>query len=178
MRITKDVAIRVANEMTAPSKEYYTKLVEDYENKVRQLYELTVPKEVADFQKKYPNYLRLTDSIWFSGRGFSFERVYFENNIVSNNDGEAHLVLTDESAKELSRLSRAVQKAKEAHTKLNIETRNALLTLKTYSKIIEKLPEAKPFLPTMISGALVVNFDSLRNKLEKQVQSNKQLVKK
>lgn len=66
----------------------------------------------------------------------------------------------------LIKLKNKQDKLKSEKSKLWNEIKNALLSLRTYKKISEQLPEAAPFLETKENTSVMLNLSELRNKLK------------
>jgi hypothetical protein len=66
------------------------------------------------------------------------------------------------------KVKRKKEKAKEDYKNLVTETEAALYALKTAKNVRENLPEAAVYLPPPMSNALIVNFNTLQKKLNKQ----------
>lgn len=181
MRMTKDLAYQVATKMAQGSKQLYEAAKKEYSAAVREAFEKQIPKEVKECYAKHKDWFLTRSIICLHGHGFNWERVVVDSPVISNAEkhSDPTLKLTKELGDSLIKLKRKADKLEQDNENLYRETEQALLTLGTFNRIRENLPEAAPFLPPPMSNALVVNFDSLRKRLEKQpeVQEHAKLKK-
>jgi hypothetical protein len=166
--ISKTLAQQVSYKLVAKSKAKVDELKKEYEEVVTRFYEAQTPKAVKECYKKNPEWFNDRSTVNFRGHGFNWESVTTTRRIICNGGTNANLELTPEIAKHIVAAKNKYEKAQEEYKQLRSETENALLALKTFKNIREHLPEAAPHLPPPISNALVVNFDSLKKKLERQ----------
>ena len=175
-RISNDLAGQIANKLTEKSRLVMEKLHTDYRELVTELYEETTPKEVKDCFKKFPEWIQRRTSIKLHGHGFNWEYVATTRSIIEKDDN-CSLVLTSKMADKITTAKRKWEKAKKNYEDLKTESKQAILTLKTFANIRKELPLAAPMLPPPISNALVCNFDSLKNKLKHQPEIQKEISK-
>lgn len=133
-----------------------------------QFYEEQTPKDVKDLFKKYPVWFYTRTQIQCNGHGFNWEYITTTRPIICNGVSNATLTLTSKISDKLTSAKRKWEKAKDKYSKLKDEAKQALLTLKTFNNIRKELPEAAPMLPPPMSNALVVNFTSLKSRLNNQ----------
>jgi len=167
-RISNDLAGQIAVKLTEKSRIAVKKLHEEYQAIATELYEDQIPNEVKEVFKKHPDWFYTRQSLYFTGQGFNYERVIPTRHIICNNGTDAHLKLTGAIASKLMTAKRKWEKAEKEYKLLKDESKQALLTLKTFNNIRKELPEAAPMLPPPMSNALVVNFNSLKSRLNKQ----------
>jgi Mg2+ and Co2+ transporter CorA len=175
--LSKQVLDNIAARMTEKSKKYVEQLRKDYEQLATDLYDSKTPDKVKEFCKQHREYVEMTGSLRLVGPGFNHECVSSTKRVVSNTASSysANLNLTEKQAEKLVEAKRKWEKARDAYRTLVQETEAALLTLKTHKNIKENLPEASRYLPPPMSNALVVNFDSLKKRLEKQPEVKTEL---
>lgn len=177
--ISKQLAHDIAFALTEKSKEAMNRARKEYENTVRDLYEQQTPDEVKKTFKAHPEWFCTRSEITFNGRGFNWERVYVQPQVIanSNNGRDAHLHLTSKVADAIITALRKFQKAEKTYKLLKGETEQTLLNLKTFKNIKDNIPEAAKYFPAQKSNMmLVVNVDSLRRKLAHQPEVKKEKI--
>ena len=168
-RISRELAEQIAEKMTKDSREAVKLLLRQYEALVTETYEAQVPQAAKELLAKHPAWVCTGRFIFFEGHGFSRNNsVTATRPVIQQSESYARLSLTEKIADKLLKAKQKYDKANEAAEQLEHETVNALLSLKTIKNIREHLPAAAPFLPPPMSNALVVNFDTLLKKLERQ----------
>lgn len=174
--LSKDLAKQIAKKLTQKSKDNVDFLLREYQQGVADAYEVSLPNDVLVFYKKYSKYTNSVLSIRMYGNGFNHEVVNIFKSLP--NDDNSYYATFEPNAKVAEKLVKAKQKYEKAKKEYNIlleESEQALLTLKTYNNIRKELPEAAPYLPPPLSNALVVNFDSLKKRLNKQPEIKKEV---
>jgi hypothetical protein len=172
MRISQELAKQISFKLTEKSKSHVEALKKEYYKLAQHYYEAQIPDDIKNAFKKHPEWFYTRQIIEFSGHGFNWENIKADAPVICNDGTSAHLKLNEKSSSKLSTAKNKYKKAEEQYDSLRTETEQALLTLKTYKNIREELPEAAPYLPPPISNALVVNFDSLKKRLDKQKEIN------
>lgn len=176
--ISRTVAEQIAYKLTTKSKASADALQKEYQEIVTKLYEAQTPKSVKDCDKKHPEWFYKRGTVNFRGHGFSYENVTTTRQVICNGGTNANLELNPEIAKQIVVAKNKWEKALDDYKNLKRETENALIALKTHKNIREHLPEAAQYLPPPMSNALVVNFDSLKKRLERQPETNQKAVAK
>lgn len=173
-RISKDAARSISFKLTEKSKLAVSQLHEDYREMITALYEDQTPAKVKAAQKEHPEWFYTRSEIYLNGHGFNREWVTPTRPVIANSEdgGDANLHLTAKTAATIFKAKIKWEKADKKYKELRRETESALLALKTYNNIRKELPEAAPYLPPPMSNALVVNFDSLKKKLNQQPTVN------
>lgn len=166
--LSKMVIENIASKMTEKSKKYAEKLKKDYQDLVTLLFEAQVPEEVKKCFKTHSEYIETTSSVYLDGHGFNRESVSLNKQVPAITNSRASMALTSAIADKIMKAKRKYEKAKEEYKQLYSETEAALFALKTHKNIKENLPEAMPYLPPPMSNSLIVNFDSLQKRLNKQ----------
>jgi hypothetical protein len=174
--ISKDLAHKIAIKLTEKTSISVDNLKVSYQEIVTSEYEKQIPDEVKKCFLKHPDWFNCTSSIRFSGNGFNYECVTATRKIVCNNNSSANLKLNSAISDKIMAVKRKYDAEKDKYEKLLEETTQALLALKTYNNIRKELPQAIPYLPPPMSNALICNFDSLKNKLNKQPEVKKSTI--
>ncbi len=175
--LSKMVIEQIASKMTDKSKKYVEQLKKQYEQIATDYYESSIPDVIKKAFKDHCEYFDLAGSVKFNGHGFNHETVSMSKRLVSNGGNYyATIKLTSDMANKLQNAKRKYEKAKDEFKTLFDETEGALLALKTHKNIRENLPQAAPYLPPPMSNALVVSFDSLQKRLNKQPDLKEQSV--
>jgi len=162
-RITKLIAENVAAKLTEKQDSEIKELKSELSNKFTDIYLKTIPKEVLDFHKKYPEFIETRSNMQISGNGFQYQSLSLNKSFPAKN----HIFLPNEKdAKTLLSLVNEISDKKSEHSKLKQEIEVLLFGLRTYTKVNSEFPEATPFLPKTITSALMVNISDLREKLK------------
>jgi hypothetical protein len=165
------LATQVAFKLTEKSKIAADNFKKEYEKLVTELYEAQTPQLVKDAYAKHREWFYRRSCVLFSGHGFQWEQANTQYPIICNNGTSASLQLTDKIAEKIMKAKRKYDKANDEYKQLKSETENALLALKSFKNIKQHFPDAVNFLPAETSTALVVNFDSLKDKLNRQPET-------
>lgn len=165
-RITKDIAERASQAMTAEKRKAAKELEKQFKDEVRKIALSRLPKKVIDlFESDLKPYMKRTGYVKIYSNGFNYKGVTFEDIPWNENNT---IVLTDEEGKVLWDMEGQYKEAKEAVTQLEEEIYNALYyTLKSYNNVEKHFPEAFEHLPKLSSStALTINLDKLRSKIK------------
>jgi len=176
-RISNDLAGQIALKLTEKSRILSDNLHLEYRELITQVYESQTPTEIRELYKKYPEWFYTRTAIIIDGNGFRWEKPSSTRPVIQNNQTDAKLLLSPKVSEKILASKRKWEKAKAEYDDLRAETKQALLTLKTFSNIRKELPEAAPLLPPPLSNSLIVNFDSLHKKLSKQPDVAKKEIK-
>jgi hypothetical protein len=166
-RISKDLAEQIAFKLTEKSREAVEKLHIEFREQATALWESIVPPAVQECFKAHPDWFETRSAIKLNEHGFRFDYITTTRPIIERGASNI-LTLTRKTADPLFRAKTKWEKEKKKYEDLKDESMSALLALKTYNNIRKELPEAAPYLPPPMSNALVVNFDSLKKKLNQQ----------
>ena len=174
-RISQELAQSIAYKLTEKSRIACDKLHVYFREFVTCLYEEQTPEEVKKCLKNHPDWIQTNSTIRLDGHGFRWEYVTSTRPVIQT-DKDNKLEMTAKVADKISSLKNKWEKSKKVYEELKAEAKQALLSLRTFNNIRKELPQAAPMLPPPISNALVVNFNSLKNRLNKQDDFKKQAV--
>lgn len=164
-RITNEMAEQIAKAMTSEKLEAIKKLESEISEKTREEVLKTIPKEVKDFFKKFPEWTQRDGSVRLNGNGCDHERVRVET-VPSKNNGTVYHNPSNEFASEILKLINKRDKLKNDLSTLKKSIENALKQLRTFKKIREAFPEAAEFLPKDNAPMLpCINLDVIRKNL-------------
>lgn len=166
--LSKQVTEAIAEKMTLKSKKYADAMYKQLQKVTTEIYEDQIPIEVMKVFKNHYEFIETTQSVYLDGHGFNRKTISLTKQLPSRSRYNATLKLNAVIADRIMKASKKYDKAKQDFEELLLQTKSALTTLKTNKNIRENLPEAIPFLPPPVSNSLVVNFDSLKNRLNKQ----------
>jgi len=172
-RISNELASQIAFKLTEKSRLISEQHHVEYRELATCLYEESTPALVKEMLDKYPDWVDTGNSIRLNGHGFNYEYISPTRPVVSNSTQNL-LILTSKTADKLTSARRVWEKSKDKYKQLKDETKQALLALRTFNNIRKELPEAAPMLPPPMSNALVCNFKSLNNRLQKQPEIKKE----
>jgi len=163
-RVTKEIASKVAKQLTAKKLEEIINLEKEISTKFEDIYLSRLSKEIKETFKKQKNYFYTRKQFQVSGSGFDYIYINTLNDVPYNKNSS--FVATDEEAKILLPLTNKKKLLKGNYDKLVIEIEALLYGLRTYSKVIAEFPEAEPFLPYNLSNKLMINVSEIRNQLK------------
>lgn len=166
--LSKMVVEQIAKKMTEKSKKYVESVEKELEKLVTEIYMEQVPADVMRVFKTNCEYIETTQTLYLNGHGFNRESIKMSKQLPAKSSYSQPLPLNAAIADRIMKVKRKKEKAVEDYKTLVSETESALYALKTAKNIRENLPEAVPYLPPPMSNALVVNFNSLQKKLNKQ----------
>jgi len=168
MRISKTTAQAIAKKLTVTKQEQVNALGLYYRQYVKDSYLKQVPKEVSECYQKHKEWFYTTSYVRFEGKGFRYESVAIDENVIANKNSTAYLDLTDTIATKAKKLQNKWLEAQKELNKLQLDIEAALYGLKTFAQIEKNLPEAVPYLPKSTSLELMVNLDTLRSQINKK----------
>jgi hypothetical protein len=172
MRISQELARRIAKKMTEKKEKQVDKLHLLFRRLVTNLYWQSIPKAVFDARELHPDWFEAKGSIVLQGHGFEYTSISVVGAYVpANNDGRAKLKLTPEMAAQIKTAQWEWEKCRDEYSKLVDEIQQALISLGTYKQIRENFVEAAQFLPETgpKSLALIPNLSGLKERLKSQV---------
>jgi len=164
-RITKEIAHQVALKLTSKKFEECLKLIEELAVETFKLYSNTVPKEIVELSKKFPDYFNFSEHLNVTGNGFSYDQIKISEKSVVKSCNK-YFTPSPQDAKVLMAIKNKIDDARKSYKDLVFEIENLVYHLRTYAKVTEQFPEAVPFLPNKaITNALAINIDDIRKKL-------------
>lgn len=167
MRISQEFSKNIANKMAEKLDKKIELAEKEYSEFVYKEYVKQTPKGMLVALKKYPNYVQTVNYVYFSGFGFNYEGVSVVKKVIEqSSNSRANLTLDKDLAGELIKFKRVVDDLKKERAELKREIQNALLTLRSFSEIKKQFPEAAKYLPNAEKRELVVDLQSIRNKLK------------
>lgn len=176
-RITIELAGHIATKLTEKSRLAFENMKEEYREYITQAYEEQTPKEAKMLLKSHPEWIQTKMEIKLDGHGFDWHYIKPTRPVIMNNYNSPILKLNAKLAAQIQAVKTKVDKAEDKYKGLKDESKQALLTLRTFNNIRKELPEAAPYLPPPMSNALVVNFDSLKKRIQNQPEVKQETVK-
>ncbi len=167
-QLSKQVIEQIAHKLTEKSKKYVDQCEKELKEIVTEMYIQQVPIEVMKVFKTHCEYVETTQCLYLDGHGFNRENISMTRQLPAMSNYNQKLNLTAVIADKIMKVKRKKEKAKEDYKNLVTETEAALYALKTAKNVRENLPEAAVYLPPPMSNALIVNFNTLQKKLNKQ----------
>jgi hypothetical protein len=166
MRITKDAADSIAVKLTEKKQKAIDKIKEEIKTIGFNAYKKTIPKKVLELFETHPNWINSCQRANFTGKGINHDQIYFNSRLPKADEYSTPTIIADDSVCEkLSRLFNQEKTLKKELEKLQLEIKNALISLGTYAKITSEFKEAVPFLPFKEKNELVVNITEIRKQL-------------
>jgi len=163
MNITKTIAAEVAEKLLSKQALEIKNLRNKLESTFDEIYLKTIPKEVVELFKKYPNYFKTRNNFHLSGNGFDWKSITAYKSLPYINyafqPNEKDSIILHNSINK-------IDKKKSEYKKLHSEIEIALFGLRTYKRVEENFPEAFLLLPNKITTSLAVNISDLRNKIK------------
>lgn len=161
--ITKTQAEEVAVKLTAKQQKEYEKARLETQTFFTEKYLSTVPEEVKNLFEKYPSYFDSRKEFQLQGNGFNWQYVHTLKEVPCSK--RTYSPGPKEAEKLLKLLNFEDLKRSELK-KLRSEIEIALNSLRTFKRINESFPEARPHLTIKTSTALAVNLSEIRDQLK------------
>lgn len=168
MRITKEIAQKVANQLLHKKDEQ----IEDLKIKVNDILKKeilsTIPNTIiaAFHDKTTHDYIDASGSVRLMGNGFNHEHYYLINSLPTKG-GEIIINVSEKFSKLLMPAHKHLKISKREREITFDEVYVSLINLRTYANIEKQFPEAFLLLPPENkSMALLVNVDHIRNKIK------------
>jgi hypothetical protein len=165
MRITKQIASDVANQLLAKKVKGNNRNWTELSNEVYESVLKTIPKEITELQEKYPSYVRTSQNVRLFGNGFNHENINTPKSFPCTDYSKTYTP-TEKEAAEWIKLLNDYKDGKDNLRKLSSEIESALYNLKTYKAVQENFPEAYELLPEKVSTSLSVNISDIRQKIK------------
>lgn len=168
-RVTKELASEIASKLLKDKQKVVDNLHKEYTDFLFEEYNKTIPKEISEFDKKHPGWIRKTSSINFSGYGFNWENVYFSQGqyVLTDRNGNSKIELTSKLADKIKTLKNSWEKERKSVGDLRQQIEIAIYNLRTFNQVEKNFPEAAAHLPaggkTM---SLTINLDKIRSQLK------------
>lgn len=166
MRISKELASKVAKAMMSEKRKKQDDLFAQFKDKLKQAYIITIPQLVLDTFKKHPDYFHTTRVICIDTNGFNNFHVNIDTPIL-NNSGNYYTFYhpSPSASSSLMKLKNSISSLRDKNDKLELELKETIIALRTFARIQELLPEAVPFLPKSQSTEIIVDLTQLRKKI-------------
>jgi hypothetical protein len=161
--ITKTFAAEVAKKLTEKKAKSLATAEANLKALLTEMYVRSLSPEVVKLFDKMPAYFKTRNDLQLSGNGFSYEWVGLSNSMPCISQ---YFTPDEDQAKILNTAIDERDAKKRELSGLKDELILTLLSLRSYKKIGEFLPEAIPFLPEKITTALAVNLSDLRDRLK------------
>jgi hypothetical protein len=171
MRISQDAARQAANKLTANAEKNVDALRKEFSELVKKYYIDSLPKGLMEMAGKFSEYFHSVRSIYLNSHGFNRLDVDVEGEVPAKS-GWYHATfdaLTPKTADILKKAHNKYVDAKKEYEALVLETKTALLNLKTTKRIAEELPIALAHIASGMPQYPVpaLNLKSLKVKLAK-----------
>ena len=163
MNVTKQIAREVAIKLLKPKQDELKAIKDKLGIEAYKIIKSKIPHKVLlgfDYNKEYFKHSR---NIQVRGYGFNFE--WIEILYVLPYQNTAATELNQDEANILMPLWNQKNDKLEEIENLRTDLENAILTLRTYARIKEQLPEAYELLPDKTSTAISINLESIKTRL-------------
>lgn len=167
-RISKDLAWDLARKLTSGSESAIELLRAEFEEAVTCAYEAQIPDDIKELSKRHPDWFQHVEDIRLDSSGFASTYVNLTRPVIAFHGKGQFPGLNNSISAPLVKMNHKIMNADKKYKTLKRETQQALLALKTHANIIKHFPNAAPLLPRQMSLSLVVNFDSLKRRLNQQ----------
>lgn len=177
--ISKRIARNISYKLTEKLKEQVEITKANFDKEVIRIYKDLVPKEVMQFQKQFPKFIKTTSYInvviTISPKKTEWVELSDGDEVIDSSNSSsftAELHLNSKNCKSAKILWKLHVKAKEMYNITRQRTELCLLSLRSYKRIIAEMPMAIPFLPDQEAKQEAViatkkdNFKSLKKQLK------------
>lgn len=168
MRITKRLAEEISRKLVQVKYDEISKLEEETREIASTLALEKIPKEVMEISKgKFKNYLQYQSHVNLIGSGFNHDWIHTKEEYPSIRNQAITIDVGDrEIGKRLISLWNIIEKESAKVDLLRLDLTNTLLGLRTFDNIVKELPEAAEYLPAKQNTSLVINIESIRDRLK------------
>lgn len=163
MNVTKQVAREVAIALVKPKQDELKAIKDKLGIEAYKIICSKIPNKVIvafDYNKEY---FKHSKSKQVRGFGFNFEWLEMSHALPYKNTAATEL--NQDEANILLPLWNQKNDKLEEIENLRTDLENAILTLRTYARIKEQLPEAYELLPDKTSTAISINLESIKTRL-------------
>jgi len=161
--ITKTLASEIAAKLTTKKLEELNALRVDARKYFENLYLSEIDNSVLELFAIQPEYFNSAYHFNLMENGFNHERIQTINPVPYKSS--YYKVPKSESSILRAKLD-AVTTAEDNYKKLKLDVAATLVSLRTYKKVSESIPEAAEFLPRTGCVAVAVDFSDLRARLQ------------
>ena len=161
-RITKEIASEIAVKMTEKRVKEIASLRKVLQTTIYKYALSKIPKAVLLCSKKHPDYFDKNTYVQFCGNGFNYESFSFAPALPINN---TRLIPDDKTAKDVLNQNKVIHAKDNELRSLRKEIEVSLYNLRTYKNVEKEFPEAFKLLPKNVCTSLVINIESIREKL-------------
>jgi DNA repair exonuclease SbcCD ATPase subunit len=139
--ISKKIVQKIQNQITSTEKEI--------EAIIRQIYEATIPAEISKAFKKHKDWMRSTSVVYVRGAGLSSNPRYtaLQVKLPCDSTSTPYLQLSKAEAAEVQKLEQKKEKLQEKCNTTQKQIETTLLSLSTYKRALEAIPEILPYIP-------------------------------
>lgn len=168
MKITKQQAHDAAVSLVKPMHDKLSNAELALKEAATCLYEKQLPKQVLELFKTHSGYFRKRSSVYFSITG----SIYLTKQLP---DGDYSF--SSKEIEQITKLYNAIETARDNYNKTKKEIEVTILTLGTYKRVVDQLPEVAPFLtPPAASTALMVNVAPVKTIVKKLIKDGAKAV--
>lgn len=154
MRISKEKATAMATELTKPLADKVAKAKEELRVKVLALAEARIPKEVMQCFMEHPDYFTTHSRVYLTGEGVTRQSsVQLGKSLPGYGN---NVTISGAQSKAVVKLIDALSNAEIKYEQTNQKIINTLLTLGSYARIKEQLPEVEKYLPAAAKNTAVM----------------------
>lgn len=143
MKITKAKSEELVFFLTKSKKEQVSELELSLSKKVKQLYDKSLPKEIVEAQKKYPDYFQLTNYTYLYGCGLNGHRFKISEPSIHRLNNSSSIDINGVQGEEIFKLFNELKDAKDELNSIKAELLNIILMLGTKLKVLKEFPEAE-----------------------------------
>jgi hypothetical protein len=173
MRITKELASKIATVLTAKSKEAIEKLRKEIDALAIVEYQQSIPEEIKKVANSCPGWVEKTDrlNISYKFNGYlCWHDSYIDKQTIIKKAGYAKLSVNTKSP--IRRRILALRELEANYRKLKNESAQVILNLATSKRVVEQFPETKSFFAENKQipppPAQKQNLYAIKSKLQKQ----------
>lgn len=166
--VTQKIARSVARKLSEGALLEYEKARYEFKTLIFKEYINTIPTEISKADKTNPEYFQHTSIIKVIGSGFNHDDVNTPDIVpVINNSGNYYCILSisEEASEKAQKLRSKYTKLEGRYKQLRENIYQSLISLRTYKRVEEYLPEAVQFLPEIKKLEITLNFGDLRKEI-------------
>jgi uncharacterized protein YifE (UPF0438 family) len=170
-KISRAAAEAAAAKIVKPLRDKVVELRNQMSITVRTQYLKEHPKEVVDLFHQHSDYFYKNDSLTLYGHGFNSYHVGMRTPVPADCNSSKYVLSSPEQGKELTKLRNEIDNAKSKVEDTETNIVNTILSLGTYKRVLDAMPEVAPYLPNPGNNttSLMLNTEPLRAQIKELI---------
>jgi len=167
-RITKTEADKVSAKLVEKIDKEIAKATEELKEYITEIYKATIPPDVMKLWKKEKLWIEDANYVYISGPGISerYDPYHLTESWPAKGSSTPRLELDKDQAAHTTKLTDKVADLKKKKSSTETEIYNLLLSLGTWKRAAEQLPEIKAYMPVQGNRGVMIIPSKTREKIQ------------